>query len=318
MKDEIRTLLPVTKAMLREVRKVVVGKDEIIAKILVAMLAGGHVLIEDTPGVGKTTMALAISRAFRLAHNRMQFTPDALPADVIGFSVYNKASGKFEFKPGVVMCNLFLADEINRTSPKTQSALLEVMEESQITVDGVSRPLPKPFLVIATQNPIGSVGTQMLPESQLDRFMIKLTVGYPDAQSEVNMLKSRHDEDPLDAVSAVASAEEIIALQQLVRQIYVDDRIYEYITALAGATRSHPMAKLGVSPRGSLALCSAAKATALLRGRDYVIPEDVTFMLRDVFAHRILLNAKARLAAFTVDQLLDELIARVEVPAIGE
>lgn len=317
MHEKIRTLLPVTKSMIREVKKVVVGKDETIVKILLAMLAGGHILIEDIPGVGKTTMALAISKAFHLKHNRMQFTADVLPADVTGFSVFNKASGKFEYQPGVAMCNLFLADEINRTSPKTQSALLEVMEESQITVDGVTHELPKPFLVIATQNPIGSAGTQMLPESQLDRFMIKLTMGYPDLSSEAHMLKSRHNAEPMDSVKCVAEETDIVALQQLVDQIYVDDRIYEYIASLAAATRIHPMVRLGVSPRGSLALCSIAKATALLRSRDYVIPEDVTFMLNDVFEHRILLNAKARIASCTVGQIIDDILASTKVPELG-
>lgn len=317
MRERIQALLPVTKSMIREVKKVVVGKDETIVKILLAMLAGGHVLIEDIPGVGKTTMALAISKALHLKHNRMQFTPDVLPADVTGFSVYNKASGTFEYKPGVAMCNLFLADEINRTSPKTQSALLEVMEESQITVDGVTHALPKPFLVIATQNPIGSAGTQMLPESQLDRFMIKLTVGYPDISSEANMLKARHDADPLDSVKRVADEKDVIVLQQFVDRIYVDDRIYEYIASLAAATRIHPMIRLGVSPRGSLALCAIAKATALLRGRDYVIPEDVTFMLSDVFEHRLLLNAKARIASYTVGQVIDDILAQTDVPELG-
>ena len=198
MEEQIQSAITQTKQIIREVKKAVVGKDETVIKVLLAMLAGGHILIEDIPGVGKTTLALAISKAMHLVHHRMQFTPDVMPADVTGFTIYNKQTGSFDYKPGVVMCNLFLADEINRTSSKTQSALLEVMEEGSVTIDGVTRVLPKPFLVIATQNPIGSVGTQMLPESQLDRFMIKLNMGYPDLQSEVDILKARHSENPID------------------------------------------------------------------------------------------------------------------------
>ncbi len=306
-----------TKAIIHEVKKAVIGKDEMIVKVLLAMLAKGHILIEDIPGVGKTTMALAISKALHLQHNRMQFTPDVLPADVTGFSIYNKATGTFDYKPGVAMCNLFLADEINRTSSKTQSALLEVMEESKITVDGITRALPKPFIVIATQNPIGSVGTQMLPESQLDRFMIKLNMGYPDMQSEVNILKKKQNADPLTLVEQVASAADIVALQQQAEAVYVDDKIYHYMAQLADATRRHPLIKLGVSPRGTIALAAIAKATALLRGRDYAAPDDVAFVIHDVFAHRILLSAKARIGEITADQILDEILTQVPVPVPG-
>ena len=253
-----------------------------------------------------------------LVHHRMQFTPDVMPADVTGFTIYNKQTGSFDYKPGVVMCNLFLADEINRTSSKTQSALLEVMEEGSVTIDGVTRVLPKPFLVIATQNPIGSVGTQMLPESQLDRFMIKLNMGYPDLQSEVDILKARHSENPIDHVHQVASAEDIVRLQRQTEQIYVDDRIYNYIASLAQATRQHPMLRLGISPRGTLALTAAAKATALLRGRDYVTSDDVRFMLRDVFAHRLLLSTKARMQEITVEQVIGDVVRQVPVPVIGD
>lgn len=316
MSEQIQAAIVQTKAIIREVKKVVIGKDEMIIKVLLAMLAKGHILIEDIPGVGKTTMALAISKAIHLKHNRMQFTPDVLPADVTGFTIYNKETGGFDYKPGVAMCNLFLADEINRTSSKTQSALLEVMEESKITVDGVTRALPKPYIVIATQNPIGSIGTQLLPESQLDRFMIKLNIGYPDLQSEVDILKARHDSNPLSLVEQVATAADIVALQAETENIYVDDKIYRYIASLAEATRNHPLIKLGVSPRGSLALTAITKATALLRGRDYATPEDVAFVLPDVFGHRILLGAKARIGDITVDQILQEILAKVPVPAI--
>ena len=318
MEEQIQSAITQTKQIIREVKKAVVGKDETVIKVLLAMLAGGHILIEDIPGVGKTTLALAISKAMHLVHHRMQFTPDVMPADVTGFTIYNKQTGSFDYKPGVVMCNLFLADEINRTSSKTQSALLEVMEEGSVTIDGVTRVLPKPFLVIATQNPIGSVGTQMLPESQLDRFMIKLNMGYPDLQSEVDILKARHSENPIDHVHQVASAEDIVRLQRQTEQIYVDDRIYNYIASLAQATRQHQMLRLGISPRGTLALTAAAKATALLRGRDYVTSDDVRFMLRDVFAHRLLLSTKARMQAITVEQVIGDVVRQVPVPVIGD
>ena len=318
MEEQIQSAITQTKQIIREVKKAVVGKDETVIKVLLAMLAGGHILIEDIPGVGKTTLALAISKAMHLVHHRMQFTPDVMPADVTGFTIYNKQTGSFDYKPGVVMCNLFLADEINRTSSKTQSALLEVMEEGSVTIDGVTRVLPKPFLVIATQNPIGSVGTQMLPESQLDRFMIKLNMGYPDLQSEVDILKARHSENPIDHVRQVASAEDIVRLQRQTEQIYVDDRIYNYIASLAQATRQHPMLRLGISPRGTLALTAAAKATALLRGRDYVTSDDVRFMLRDVFAHRLLLSTKARMQEITVEQVIGDVVRQVPVPAFGD
>ena len=318
MEDQIQSAITQTKQIIREVKKAVVGKDETVIKVLLSMLAGGHILIEDIPGVGKTTMALAISKAMHLVHHRMQFTPDVMPADVTGFTIYNKQSGSFDYKPGVVMCNLFLADEINRTSSKTQSALLEVMEEGSVTIDGVTRVLPRPFIVIATQNPIGSVGTQMLPESQLDRFMIKLNMGYPDLQSEVDILKARHSDNPIDQVKQVASAEDIIRLQRFTEQIYVDDKIYTYIASLAQATRQHPMLRLGISPRGTLALTAASKATALLRGRDYVTADDVRFMLQDVFAHRLLLSAKARMQEVTVEQVISDVARQVPVPAIGD
>lgn len=318
MESNIQTAISQTKAMIREVKKVVIGKDDIIVKVILAMLAKGHILIEDIPGVGKTTMALAIAKAVHLKHNRLQFTPDVLPTDVTGFSVYNKQTGEFDYKPGVALCNLFLADEINRTSSKTQSALLEVMEESKITVDGITRILPQPYIVIATQNPIGSIGTQMLPESQLDRFMIKLNMGYPDLESEIGILKTKQGGDPLADVMQVATANDIICLQELADAVHVDDRMYRYIATLSDATRRHPMVKLGVSPRGTIALTAIVKATALLRGRDYVIPDDVKFVIGDVFGHRILLSTKARIGNITVEQVIGEIVNQVPVPQIGE
>lgn len=303
--------------IVNEVKKAVIGKDAIIIKVLLAILCKGHILIEDIPGVGKTTLALAFSKALSLEHNRMQFTPDVLPSDVTGFSVYNSSNGKFEFRPGVAFCNLFLADEINRTSSKTQSALLELMEEKNITVDGNTYKLPDPYTVIATQNPIGSAGTHNLPDSQLDRFMIKLSMGYPDFSGEVAILKSKYNTNPLDSVKAVADAGFITQLQEYIDNIYVDDRIYEYIVALAAATRNHPYVKLGVSPRGTLALMQIAKGIAVAMGRDYVIPDDIGYICSDVFEHRIILNSKAKLSDATPAGIITEILGAVPVPGIS-
>lgn len=303
--------------ILTEVKKAVIGKDAVVIKVLLAVLCKGHVLIEDIPGVGKTTLALAFSKALSLEHNRMQFTPDVLPSDVTGFSIYNKNKNQFEFRPGVAFCNLFLADEINRTSSKTQSALLELMEEKRITVDGNTYKLPEPYTVIATQNPIGSAGTHNLPDSQLDRFMIKLSMGYPDAKDEVSILKSRYDSNPLDAVKAVADINTIIQLQEAVSSIYIDDKVYEYIVSLSAATRNHPMLKLGISPRGTLALTQIAKGIALAMGRSYVIPDDVIFICHDVFAHRIILNSKAKLSERSADDIIQEIIKNTPAPRIS-
>ena len=304
-------------SVINEVKKAVIGKDAIIIKVLLAMLCKGHILIEDIPGVGKTTLALAFSKALSLEHNRMQFTPDVLPSDVTGFSIYNKATGKFEFRPGVAFCNLFLADEINRTSSKTQSALLELMEEKSITVDGNTYKLPDPYTVIATQNPIGSAGTHNLPDSQLDRFMIKLSMGYPDFGGEVSILKAKRTDNPLEYVRPVADASVINELQEYITNVYVDDRIYEYIVSISAATRNHPMLKLGVSPRGTLALMQILKGIAVAMGRDYVIPEDISYICNDVFEHRIILNSKAKLSDTTSSDIITEILRTVPVPGIN-
>lgn len=303
--------------IVNEVKKAVIGKDSIIIKVLLAILCKGHVLIEDIPGVGKTTLALAFSKALSLEHNRMQFTPDVLPSDVTGFNVYNKKTGAFEFRCGAAFCNLFLADEINRTSSKTQSALLELMEEKRITVDGTTYKLPEPYTVLATQNPIGSAGTHSLPDSQLDRFMIKLSMGYPDFSGEVNILKAKYNSNPLDSVRAVADASFIISLQDYISKIYVDDRIYEYVVSLSAATRNHPMVKLGVSPRGTLALMQIAKGIAVAMGRDYVIPDDISYICADVFTHRIMLNSKAKLSEITAENVISDVLRTVPVPGIA-
>lgn len=300
--------------VIAEIKKVVVGKDEIIVKVLTAILAKGHILIEDIPGVGKTTLALAVSKAMELEYHRMQFTPDVLPSDVIGFHIYEKEEQEKKFMPGSIFCNMFLADEINRTSSKTQSALLEVMEEGKVTVDAITREVPKPFVVIATQNPIGSAGTQMLPESQLDRFMVRLSMGYPDVQSEVEILKGRTNANPMDLVQRVIGCQDLLVLQQMVDQIYIHDAVYQYIATLVQRTREHDLIALGVSPRGTIALTSMAKAYALLSGRTYVIPDDIRMVFKDVTMHRIILRPKARVNNITLDMVLNQIVQMVPAP----
>lgn len=299
-----------------EVEKVVIGKRVIVEKVLTAILAKGHILLEDNPGVGKTTLAVAFSKAMALDHRRLQFTPDVLPTDVVGFHLLSRDGESYQYKEGAIMCNLFLADEINRTSSKTQSALLEVMEEGRVTVDGIPREVPKPFVVMATQNPIGSVGTQMLPESQLDRFMVKLSMGYPDRKSEIGILKERHSANPLDNVNRVVEKEEILQMQGLVEKVFVHDSIYDYITNLVQHTRENPLIELGVSPRGSLAIMNMVKAIAFLNGRDYVIPSDIQSIFKDVAAHRMILKSKARINNVTVDNLLEDILRAVKAPRI--
>ena len=300
--------------ILHEVRKAIVGKDAVLEKILMTILSGGHVLLDDVPGTGKTTTALAFSRAFGLQYGRIQVTPDVLPSDIVGFSLYHRDTGAFTYQPGAVMTNLLLADEINRTSSKTQSALLEVMEERQVTVDGVTRPLPAPFVVIATQNPVGSAGTQLLPQAQLDRFMVRLAMGYPDFASQVNILRDRHDGDPLDAVSTVSSAEALLAMQAQARAVHTADDLLAYITRLAEASRSHPLVTLGVSPRGALAVCRMCRSRAFMAGRDYVLPDDVADVFADVCAHRLILSPKARITGASAADVLTELLETVPRP----
>lgn len=301
-----------------EVNKVVLGKEDIVRKVLLAILAQGHVLLEDVPGVGKTTLAKAFSKTLGLDSKRVQFTSDTLPSDIIGFSVFDKADGKLKYQSGAIMTNLLLADEINRTSSKTQSALLEAMEEGHVTVDGVTHDLPAPFVVLATQNPIGSAGTQNLPNSQLDRFLMKLSMGYPDVGSQVRILKERSQQEPLEQVEPVMRREELIAAISRVRQVHVDDQIYDYIARLAEVTRTHPLLKLGISPRGALALCRTAKARAFAEGRDFVVPEDVTQMAEYVFAHRLMLSSKARLNEYTPEAIVAEVLAQTQPPVLSE
>lgn len=302
----------------RELGTIIKGKKEVTDKIIMAVLARGHVLLEDVPGVGKTTTALALCRLMGMDFNRIQFTPDVVPSDVTGFTMYEKQTGRFIYRPGAVMCNMLLADEINRTSSKTQSALLEAMEELQVTVDGVTRPLPKPFIVLATENPVGSAGTQMLPASQLDRFMLQLSMGYPNRASTAALLKDRHHVDPLSACQTVTSPAELEKLIAEVSNIHVADRIYDYIAELVDLTRSNAYVTLGVSPRGALAVTRAAKANAYLEGRDYVIPDDVCAVFPDVCVHRLILNSKARLQDYTAALILQNVLTSVQKPDVRE
>lgn len=300
--------------VLSEVRKAITGKDECISKVFASILAGGHVLIEDVPGVGKTTLAIAFSKALSLADKRMQFTPDVMPADILGFNMYQKETGRFVYYPGAIMCNLFLADEINRTSPKTQSALLEVMEEQKVTIEGETREVPNPFVVMATQNPKGSAGTQLLPEAQLDRFMICISMGYPELKDEVEILKGKSTSS-ITNVSPILSKEQLMAMKDEVEAIHISDKLYAYIAMLSAATREHAYVQLGLSPRGSIACVKMAKAWAYIKGRNYVLPEDVVEIFEDVAKHRIVLNTKARVARVSESAVLEEILAQVKQPA---
>lgn len=307
-------LQPKALAVVNEVRKAILGKDAVVCKVLMAILARGHILLEDNPGVGKTTLALAFSKAMGLDYNRVQFTPEVMPADVVGFSVWDRATGNFSYRPGAVLCNLFLADEINRTSARTQSALLEVMEESAVTVDGVTRVLPQPFTVFATENPVGSVGTQMLPESQLDRFMVCVVMGYPDAEAEMEILSRQPRRALLDRVQPVMDKNDLLAMQQQVDEVYMSDEIRRYIVELSRATRQDSRLMLGLSPRASLAVAGMARAAAFLGGRNYVAPQDITAIFADAARHRLCLTEQARTGGDTVQNILDDVLHTVPRP----
>lgn len=287
-------ILPAVHEIINEVRKAIVGKDEVIIKAILAIIAGGHILLEDMPGVGKTTLAVAFSKAMSLECRRMQFTADVMPSDVTGFTAMNRKTGEFEYHSGAAVCNLFLADEINRTSSRTQSALLEAMEEHSVTVDGITHRLPEPYIVIATQNPVGSAGTQLLPESQLDRFMVRLSIGYPDASSEAKILKTKRVTSDVNDIRPVISARELKTIMELTANVYADDRVYRYIADIAAATRNSPEIELGISTRGAIAVSAMSKATAVLKGRDFVIPDDVDYILLPSAAHRIVLKSHSR------------------------
>ena len=300
--------------ILSEVKKAVNGKDRVLIWVLTVLLSGGHVLLEDIPGVGKTNLVLAFSRALGLDYGRVQFTPDVLPSDITGYSVYQKDSGQLLYQPGAIFCNLFLADELNRATSRTQSALLEAMEEGQVTVDGVSHPIPAPFFVIATQNPTGASGTQLLPDSQMDRFTVRLTLGYPDAESERNMVLSRQAGNPLDAIRQVVTREELVSMQKQAAAVYIQEELVDYIVSLVAATRRDPMILRGASPRATLSLTSMAKAVAFVQGRDYVVPKDIQSVFVQTVSHRLLLSAQAEAEGVSAAELLDGILRNTAAP----
>ncbi|MCS7221346.1 MAG: MoxR family ATPase [Anaerolineae bacterium] len=304
----------IARAVRENVAQVIVGKDEVVELLLVALLCEGHVLLEDVPGIGKTTLAKTLARSLGCTFQRIQFTPDLLPSDITGVSVFNQKTGEFEYRPGPVMAQIVLADEINRAGPRTQSALLEAMEERQVTVDGVTRPLPRPFLVLATQNPVELEGTFPLPEAQVDRFLMRVAIGYPDREEERTILRRFRADDPLSRIEPVVTAEEIRQASAICRQVYVHPALEDYILDMVRASRSDPAIALGVSPRGSLALHRTSQALAALRGRSYVIPDDVKHLAIPVLAHRLILSSEARLRGRSAVEVLKELLERVAVP----
>lgn len=296
-----------------EVNKVIKGKQDVVVKVLAAIMAGGHILMEDIPGVGKTTLATTFAKTMSLDYKRVQFTPDVLPSDILGFSMYNSATKEFEYKEGAVFCNLFLVDEINRTSPKTQSALLEVMEEQTATVDGVTRKLPNPFIVIATENPYGSSGTQMLPESQLDRFMVCLSMGYPSHNDAVEILKGNAGKS-LENVTGILTVDDLITLRQHVNDLYVHDDIFEYIVNIVEATRQMDIFSMGASPRGTIAILKMAKAMAVIDGRDFVTAKDVQMVAKDTLGHRVKLSARGKAQGITMEQAINMVLQAIPAP----
>ncbi|MBQ8931332.1 MAG: MoxR family ATPase [Ruminiclostridium sp.] len=300
-----------------QVQKVIIGKETAVKMLITSLISGGHVLIEDVPGTGKTTLAMALSKATSLSCRRVQFTPDVMASDITGFTMYNKATEKFEYRKGLIMTNVFIADEINRTSPKTQSSLLEAMEEKKVTVDGVAHTLPEPFMVIATENEFGYVGTFPLPEAQLDRFLLKLSLGYPELKDEMMILHTRKIADPLDSVSPICSAEDIVACINAVKEVHIDPAIYKYIVEIVSATRNHPFISLGASPRASLALMRASQSCAFMDGRDYITPEDIALMTTYVLPHRIHLTQEARVKHITVDSIISEIMKAIKPPFTG-
>ena len=306
---------PLVYALQQNIRKVIVGKDEAIELLLIALICRGHVLIEDVPGVGKTTMAAALAKSLQCSFKRIQFTPDVTPSDVTGFTMVNLQSGEMEFKPGAVMSQIVLADEINRTSPKTQSSLLEVMEEGQVTVDGVTHKLPQPFMVMATQNPVDFVGTYPLPEAQMDRFFLRIQIGYPSIEEETDVLERYTGQvTPMETLTPVCGADEIIAMQNQLGAVYASREARSYVATITAMTRSHAALQLGASPRGSIALLRAAQACALLSGRDYVLPDDIRHMALPVLSHRLVLTPEARMKGISASQVLSQLIETVPVP----
>ena len=299
-----------------EVKKAIVGKDRTLLWVFTAILARGHILLEDIPGVGKTTLALAFSKVLGLDYGRVQFTPDVLPSDITGYSIYQKETGNMVYQPGAVLTNLFLADELNRATSRTQSALLQAMEENQVTVDGKTYLLPQPFVVIATQNPTGASGTQLLPDSQMDRFSIRLSIGYPAPQDEREMVLNRQKGNPLDQVQQVMTRQELIGLQEQVELVYIKPEMVDYAVALITATRKHPMILRGASPRATLSMTAMAKAVAFLNGRDYVVPEDVQAVFAQVIEHRLLLAPEAEAKGISANKLLQEILRKTSAPRL--
>lgn len=306
-----------SRQIMAEVGKAFIGKDEIIEKVLMTIYAGGHILLEDCPGVGKTTLALAFSKVLGLQSRRIQFTPDTLPSDITGFTMFNRQTNSFEYREGAANCQLLLADEINRTSPKTQAALLEVMEEHTVTVDGQTHVLPTPFVCIATQNPLGSAGTQPLPESQLDRFMVSLSIGYPSLENQMRIIKAQRYQNPLLDLKEVTNAKNILEVQNYLSSVRVGDPVLRYAIRLCEATREHPLVEQGVSPRGVSALVRMARAGAVIRERNYVVPEDVQDVYEEVCAHRMTLRAQARVEGISAGEVLEEIAQKVH-PERGE
>ncbi len=296
------------------IRLVIIGKDDVIRLLMIALTAGGHVLLEDVPGIGKTTLVSALAKSLQLSFKRIQFTPDIMPSDVTGFNLYNQKTGNFEFQAGAVMSQILLADEINRTSPKTQSALLEVMQENQVTVDGVTYPVPAPFMTLATQNPVEHVGTYPLPEAQLDRFMLKITMGYPNVNEEMEILSRYENNDPIETLASVAAADDLLWLQNQAKRIFCSKAIKRYVALIANESRQHPDLLLGISPRASKMLMEAARARALLDGREFVSPDDVQALVFVVLAHRLVLKPESKLRRITVNDCLSDILQRVKVP----
>lgn len=315
---DLQTARKQIDAVIAEIEKVVVGKRQEIVLLLTAMLSGSHVLIEDVPGTGKTTLASTLAKVTGLQYKRAQFTPDVMASDITGFHIYNRRTEQFELREGLVMCNLMLADEINRASPKTQSALLEAMEEGMVTVDGEQREIPKPFMVIATQNPTGYVGTYPLPEAQLDRFAVKLSMGYPNPKEELEIIRARKGKKPLSEVHPVITREDLSALCAYVSDLRIDDAVFEYIVSLVTATRKHASLALGASPRASVALMNLSQAYALIHGRDYVIPDDVAGVFHSAIAHRLILRQEAKLNGVSLSDVLGEILRTVPVPFKGQ
>ena len=302
--------------ILGEVKKAVVGKDRVLVWVMTVILARGHILLEDIPGVGKTTMALAFAKALGLEYGRVQFTPDVLPSDITGYSIYNKETGAMRYQPGAIVCNIFLADELNRATSRTQSALLEAMEEGQVTVDGVSHRIPQPFIVFATQNPTGASGTQLLPDSQMDRFTVRMSIGYPEPEDERNMVLRRQGGNPLALIRPVVTREQLAAMQDEAAAVYMKAELIDYTVSLIGTTRAHPLILRGASPRATLSVTAMAKSVAYVQGRDYVVPKDVQTVFVSTVAHRLLMSPEAEAKAITPEAVLEEILKRTPAPRV--